>query len=89
MRTIVEEKDYKKQIQALRVDWKRLDEALRQVATALCQIPDLFPAVPNTGEPGLRRLKLVGYSGVPPLSIFFSHTATEVHLHWAEIIDEE
>lgn len=89
MRTIVEEPLYKKQIQDLRVSWPRLDEALSDVASALCQIPDLFPGVPNSGNPGLRRLKLVGYAGVPPLSIFFSHTATEVHLHWAEIIEEE
>jgi len=89
MRTIVEEQGYKEQIQALRVKWKRLDEALGEVATAICQIPDLFPQVPNSGDPGLRRLKLVGYEGVPPLSIFFSYTATEVRLHLAEIIDQE
>lgn len=86
MRTIREEEHYKKQIEALRVDWKRLDEALSQVHTALAAIPESFPVVPGTT---LRRLKIVGYPDVPPLSIFFTYTDTEVHIKAAELIEQE
>ena len=89
MRTIREEKLYAEQIKALKVDWKRLDEALSQRDQALSTIPEQFPVVPGTGNPGLRRLKLVGFPGVPSLSIFFTFTETEVHLHSAEIIEED
>ena len=89
MRTIREEERYRKQIEALRVDWKRLDEALSQLQPALSTIPNLFPVVLGTGTPGLRRLKVVGYPGVPSLSIFFTYTETEVHLHSAEVIEQD
>ena len=89
MRTIRDENLYKKNIEALKVDWKRLDEALLGVQMALSNAPELFPLVPGTGNPGLRRLKLVGFPGVPPLSIFFTFTDEEVHLHAAEIIVED
>jgi len=89
MRTIREEKLYEEQIKALRVDWERLDEALSQRDQALSTIPEQFPIVPGTGNPGLRRLKLVGFPGVPPLTIFFTFTATEVNLQAAEIIEED
>ena len=53
---------------------------------ALLGSPELFPLVPGTK---LRRLKLVGFPGVPPLSIFLTITPTQVILKTAELIDIE
>jgi hypothetical protein len=86
LREIVEEQLYIDQINRCRVDWKRLDEALMTLYPALQGSPELFPLVPGTK---LRRLKLVGFPGVPPLSIFLTVTATQVILKTAELIDIE
>ena len=86
MRTIVEDDRYKKQIEALKVDWKRLDEALSELAEAVSRIPENFPVVPGTK---LRRIKVVGFPDVPPLAIFFSFTDTQVRIHSAELIEQD
>jgi hypothetical protein len=83
---IVEEQLYTDQINKYRIDWKRLDEALMTLYPALLGSPELFPLVPGTK---LRRLKLVGFLGVPPLSIFLTLTPTQVILKTAELIDIE
>jgi hypothetical protein len=85
-REIVEERLYTDQINKYRVDWKRLDAALITLYPALQGSPELFPLVPGTK---LRRLKLVGFPGVPPLSIFLTLTPTQVILKTAELIDLE
>ena len=83
---VVEEQQYTDQINQYRIDWKRLDEALITLYPALQGSPELFPLIPGTK---LRRLKLVGFPGVPPLSIFLTVTATQVILKAAELIDLE
>jgi hypothetical protein len=37
----------------------------------------------------LHRLKLVGFNGVPPLSIFFTLSDTQIVLKTAELVDLE
>ena len=83
---VIEEKRFEDDINGLRVDWKRLDSAMTTLQPALLTVPDIFPQVPGTQ---LRRVKLTGFSGVPPLSIFFSVRGTVVHLEAAELIDFE
>jgi len=85
-REIVEDRLYADQIKKYRINWKRLDEALMTLYPALLGSPELFPLVPGTQ---LRRLKLVGFLGVPPLSIFFVLTDTQIILKTAELIDLE
>jgi hypothetical protein len=85
-REIVEDQQYADQIEKYRIDWKRLDDALMTLYPALLGSPELFPLVPGTK---LRRLKLVGFPGVPPLSIFLTITPTQVILKTAELIDIE
>ncbi len=85
-RQIVEDQLYSDQINKFRINWKRLDEALMTLFPALSGSPELFPLVPGTK---LRRLKLVGFRGVPPLSIFFTLTPTQIVLKTAELIDIE
>jgi hypothetical protein len=86
MRTIVEDKRYKEQIEALKVDWQRLDEALSELTEAVSRIPENFPVVPGTA---LRRIQVIGFPGVPPLSVFFSFTDTQIHIHSAELLDQD
>ena len=85
-REIVEEQLYTDQINKYRINWRRLDAALITLYPALQGSPKLFPLVPGTK---LRRLKLVGFPGVPPLSIFLTLTPTQVVLKTAELIDLE
>jgi hypothetical protein len=83
---IVEDNLYKDQINQYRINWKRLDEALMSLYPALLGSPELFPLVPGTK---LRRLKLVGFHQVPPLSIFFTLERNRITLKTAELIDLE
>ncbi len=83
---IVEDQLYTDQINKYRINWKRLDEALMSLYPALLGSPELFPLVPGTQ---LHRLKLVGFPGVPPLSIFFTLSPTQIVIKTAELIDLE
>jgi len=83
---IIEDPLFKEQINRYRVNWKRLDEALMTLYPALQGSPELFPLIPGTK---LRRLKLVGFPGVPPLSVFLVVTPSQVILKTAELIDIE
>jgi hypothetical protein len=84
---IIEDQLYAKQIKQYRINWKRLDEALMSLYPALLGSPELFPLVPGTRH--LHRLKLVGFPGVPPLSIFFTLSPNKIVLKTAELIDLE
>ncbi len=84
---IVEDQLYADQINKYRINWKRLDEALMSLYPALLGSPELFPIVPGTKN--LHRLKLVGFPGVPPLSIFFTLSPNKIVLKTAELIDLE
>lgn len=83
---IVEDQLYVDQINKYRINWRRLDEALMSLYPALLGSPELFPRVSGTT---LHRLKLVGFPGVPPLSIFFTLSPTKIVLKTAELIDLE
>lgn len=85
-RQIIEEQLYTDQINKYRINWRRLDEALMSLYPALLGSPELFPLVPGTK---LHRLKLVGFPGVPPLSIFFTLRPTQIVIKTAELIDLE
>ncbi len=85
-RQIVEDQQYTDQINKYRINWQRLDEALMTLYPALQGSPELFPLVPGTK---LHRLKLVGFPGVPPLSIFFTITPVQIVIKAAELIDIE
>lgn len=84
---IVEDQLYADQIRKYRINWKRLDEALMSLYPALLGSPELFPLVPGTKN--LHRVKLVGFPGVPPLSIFFTLNPNKIVLKTAELIDLE
>lgn len=84
---IIEDQLYADQIRKYRINWRRLDEALMSLYPALLGSPELFPLVPGTKN--LHRLKLVGFPGVPPLSIFFTLSPNKIVLKTAELIDLE
>lgn len=83
---IIDEPLYTDQINALRIDWRRLDDAFEEMQSAILLVPDIFPQVPGTR---LRRVRLVGFPDVPPLSIFFAVVGDEAHLVAAELITGE
>jgi hypothetical protein len=83
---IIDDPLYTRSIDLFRVNWKRLDAALITLEPALLGSPELFPLIPGTK---LRRLKLVGFPGVPPLSIFFTIDGERIILKVAELIDIE
>jgi hypothetical protein len=83
---VIEEPFYTEQINALRVDWKRLDDAFSTLERAILLVPDIFPMVPGTK---LRRVQIVGFDGIPPLSIFFGIKGANVYLVAAELIEIE
>lgn len=85
-RQIVEQQKYREQIDALRVDWQRLDDALSELGNAACNTPEIFPLVPGTK---LRRIGVVGFPGVPSLAVFFFHTEEQVIIHAAELIESD
>jgi len=86
MRSIRQEAEFTKQLASLRVNYKRLDEALIQVNDALCKAPEIFPLIAGTP---LRRLRLSNFPGVPPLSIFFIYDDEYVYLLSADLIETE
>jgi hypothetical protein len=83
---VVEEPLYTQQLNDLRVDWRRLDAAFISLEHVLLKAPETFPTIPGSR---LQRLKLVGFTDVPPLSIFFYVEGPRVHLVSAELIDVE
>jgi hypothetical protein len=85
-RHLIEEKQYTEQLNALRVNWKRFDDAFMTLEPAIRLVPDIFPQVPGTL---LRRVRLVGFEGVPPLSIYFAVKGDTAHLVAAELIPDE
>ncbi len=85
-RQVIDEPQYTEQLNALRVNWERFDEAFMTLEPAILLVPDIFPEVPGTL---LRRVRLVGFEGVPPLSIFFAVKGDTAHLVAAEIIPED
>ena len=86
MRTIREEPEYSQSIESLRINYRRLDEALGRMAEAICNHPEKFPAYLGFR---LHRIKLVDYPGVPNLSIFFTYDDDYVYLVSADLIPEE
>jgi hypothetical protein len=83
---IIEEPLYAEQINRLHIDWERLDDALVELQSAILLAPDVFPLIPGSK---LRRVQLVGFPGVPPLSIFFAVVGDAAHLVSAELISGE
>jgi len=81
---IIEEPLFTEQIDKFRADWKRLDAALMTLHPALLKSPQLYPFVPGTK---LQRLKIVGFPGVPPLTIFFTIDGDKILIKSAELID--
>jgi hypothetical protein len=71
--TVIEEPLFTEQINSLRIEWKRLDEAFMTLEPAILNVPDVFPVVPGTI---LHRVKIVGFKDVPPLSIYFAIRGT-------------
>lgn len=86
MRTIIESNALARDFRRYKIDYRRWDEAFEEVQRALRSAPETFPEVPDTS---LRRVKLIGFEGVPPLSIFFTFDETTVTLHFAAIFKEE
>lgn len=86
MRSIRQEEEFTKQLAGLKVNYKRLDEALIYVNDALCNSPEIFPPITGTS---LRRLRLSNFPGVPPLSIFFIYDDEYVYLISADLIETE
>jgi hypothetical protein len=86
MRTIREELEYAEAIKALRLDYRRLDEAVGILSDALCVHPELFPALPGYR---VHCAHLVGFPGVPELSIFFTYDDDYVYLMSADQIPED
>ena len=84
--SVIEEPLFADQIDALRVDWQRLDEAFITLEPAILNVPDVFPVVPGTI---LRRVKIVGFKGVPPLSVYFAIRGQNAHLVAAELIFDD
>ncbi|MGO9316724.1 MAG: hypothetical protein ACLPXT_03530 [Terracidiphilus sp.] len=80
---IIEEPLYKSQIDQLRIDWKSLDAAFLSLESAVLRIPESFPLIEGTR---LRRIQIVGFADVPPISIFFAVNSPNVHLVAAELI---
>ena len=86
MRTIIESNALARQFRQYKISYRRWDEAFSEAQRALRSAPETFPEVPNTG---LRRVKLIGFECVPPLSIFFTFDQNTVTLHFAAIFEEE
>jgi hypothetical protein len=83
---IIEEPFYAEQINKLKINWKRLDDAFLTLEQAILQVPDIFPKVPGTQ---LRRVQLIDFPGVPALSIYFAVKDNKAHLVAAELITGE
>jgi hypothetical protein len=86
MRTILQEDRVTEQLESLKVDYERLDEAFLWVNAALCKSPQIFPVIPGTL---ISRIRLRDFPGVPNLCIFFRYDDNTVYLLSAELIEVE
>ncbi len=83
MRDIVEEDSFKERLNELRINNKRMDEALDAICLALARRPELFPLVPGTN---IRRLRLQNCIGVPESNVWFTYTQHAVRLLTIELV---
>ena len=83
-REIVEEQKFKDQVEALGLSWKRLDEVLSGISISLAVRPEFWPKIPGTA---FSVLKTLHYPKCPPLRVFFTYDALQVHLWYVEEID--
>jgi hypothetical protein len=87
MRTIVESNALARQFRQYKIDYQRWDEVFNEIQRSLRVAPETFPEVPGTG---LRRVKIIGFGGLPRLSIFFTFDEHTVTLHFvARVVEEE
>jgi hypothetical protein len=83
LRNIVEDNSFKQAFEVLKISYRRLDDVMAGVCVALATNPELFPKIPDTS---LSLVKTRDFPSVPALRIFFTYNATDVHLHYIEII---
>ena len=85
-RTIVYDPGFEKEIDRLRVDYARLDEAISGVEWALSNNPKVFPALDGSK---LRKATVESAPGVPQLRIWFTVNAQKINVLHAEEYEEE
>ena len=83
-RTIVEEPPFQVQVKTLKIDYKRLDEAMQSLTMALSRKPKSFPCVDGTR---IRRARISESLGVPEANIWFTYSESEVHLITIELLN--
>lgn len=87
---IREEESYKADMDRLRLSYESMDVAFEEVSMALYRRPDIFPQVPGAADLNLRRVKIIGCSDRPGLSVWFTFDDNLVRLlHIDELGDEE
>ncbi len=85
MREIVEEEAFKKCVQELRLNYKRLDEAMSAVCLALSRRPENFPMVLGTH---ISRARILASLGVPECDVWFTYDNRRVRLIHIELLPE-
>lgn len=85
-RCIREEQEYADAISALRISYRRLDEAIGSIADVLCQHPERYPHLRGFR---LHRVRLAGFPGIPGLSIYFTYDDDYVFLMDAQLFSED
>ena len=83
MLQIIEEESFRKCVADLRIEYKRLDEAMEGVRFALCRHPETFPLVLGTY---ISRVRIEGCLGVPDSDVWFTYDNERVRLIHLEVL---
>ncbi len=83
MLEIIEEESFRRCIDELRIEYKRLDEAMDGVRFALCRQPETFPLVLGTY---IRRVRLESCLGIPDCDVWFTYDKQCVRLIHLEVL---
>jgi len=86
MRTIREEDEYTYSIRKLKINFRRLDAALGEMATQIRSHPEKFQKLPGWR---LHRIRVTEYPGIPELAIFFTYDDEMVYLLDACLVPDE
>ena len=83
MLQIIEEESFRRCVADLRIEYKRLDEAMDGVRFALCRHPETFPLVIGTY---ISRVRIEGCLGVPDSDVWFTYDNECVRLIHLELL---
>jgi hypothetical protein len=78
LREIIEHEDFRRSVEELEIDPKRLDQVLFGITWTIARKPEFYPRVKGTAS--LRRVAIPPALHLPRLRLWFDHTDEQARL---------